>query len=884
MGKYCWKALIMFMLISHITACSFLGITLDPASEADQVQIGTGTVLVSLNQPGNEAPVGPRTLWPDWDSAGNGIDDYRVVLSKAGETDRETIIPDAGGTAAFSDVPAGTWTATAYGRREESPGVFLDIARGSVGVPVDAGKSVTAQVTLAYLQESSGAYTLRVEWPSAEPVDALLYRTSLSGSFIELSSFLPQEDGSQAFVLMEGSAVVSGDLPLFIRLLRTNGTSANRGELLKIFDHQTVSETIAFASSDFTIDLIAPVISEPAITVTNIAETSADISWTAASDNFTATPELMYRLVIASSTTELDTLDEAKAITGAGIIMDWSTVLPSGISGLTADTGYACAVLVRDLAENMALYTPVAFTTTASAPVPAAPESFSATADSDTQITLSWDASGVTTETGFEIQRDTQADFNGEPWDFTAAADAESYVDSDTLAASTDYYYRIRSVNAAGESGWVVLPGDSPVTTLPYPDLYDEPDSWDAIVSDLATYLDGGTELSGFDGLYVADYDEDWYRFTVPDDGSDYQYTIQTKAYGGSSVDTVLEVYASDQLGPPLGSVVAADDNSGESGIFSLIGPGALYTAAGGTLTKGNTYYIRVTANSGAAGKYTLSFVEETPTTDAYEVISGGLRDDEFNDSGSVAYRNLNYIHSVGQVPIEDYVQVSRELTPEDYDYVVFEADPYQTYQIWCGWDPYSDPPPDFNLYYYDYYDGGSLTFIENDEDSDGYIWEHEWTVTDWASDMYYFVVEVYSYGEDTGAYTLMVSDMGAAVPDDPNESNDNPDEATGYGSEFSPTILSSSTDYDVFLLGTYSQDTVLHIEISNNGSESIDASLYDYAYWESGSGYSESYWFPSGTETWEFTVPAELDGDPVYLELSLSGDTPIEYVLTVTE
>lgn len=106
-----------------------------------------------------------------------------------------------------------------------------------------------------------------------------------------------------------------------------------------------------------------------AIVVSNLLQTSLTLSWGDASDDVTPTADLMYKAVMATSTSDIDTIDEANAITGTGLILDWSTnTLTTNVSSLTENMSYVFAVLVRDDANQMALYTPISVTTPATPP------------------------------------------------------------------------------------------------------------------------------------------------------------------------------------------------------------------------------------------------------------------------------------------------------------------------------------------------------------------------------------------------------------------------------------------------------------------------------------------------------------------------------------
>jgi titin len=83
--------------------------------------------------------------------------------------------------------------------------------------------------------------------------------------------------------------------------------------------------------------------------------------------------------------------------------------------------------------------------------VPAAPTSPGATANSSSQITVTWgDASN--NETGFRIQRSTTSNF-ASVTEFTVGAGVTSFVNTG-LTANTTYYYRVQSYNGTGPSAY----------------------------------------------------------------------------------------------------------------------------------------------------------------------------------------------------------------------------------------------------------------------------------------------------------------------------------------------------------------------------------------------------------------------------------------------
>ena len=85
--------------------------------------------------------------------------------------------------------------------------------------------------------------------------------------------------------------------------------------------------------------------------------------------------------------------------------------------------------------------------------LPAAPSNLVATAVSSTQINLTW-TDNATNETGFTIQRATNAAFtNGLNTITLNAANQTVYINTGRQP-NTTYYYRVRAFNAVGPSAW----------------------------------------------------------------------------------------------------------------------------------------------------------------------------------------------------------------------------------------------------------------------------------------------------------------------------------------------------------------------------------------------------------------------------------------------
>lgn len=92
------------------------------------------------------------------------------------------------------------------------------------------------------------------------------------------------------------------------------------------------------------------------ISFTNIADTSVTVNWGAASDTITGSAALQYKVVRASSNTDIDTVSEADSATA---VTDWTNNITStSATGLTGATTYYFAIIVKDESNNKALYAP----------------------------------------------------------------------------------------------------------------------------------------------------------------------------------------------------------------------------------------------------------------------------------------------------------------------------------------------------------------------------------------------------------------------------------------------------------------------------------------------------------------------------------------------
>lgn len=117
-------------------------------------------------------------------------------------------------------------------------------------------------------------------------------------------------------------------------------------------------ETIAFITTTAP-DTTAPALGAP-ITFSGVTSNGMTLQWGQATDNATLSSNLRYKVVKATSPANIDTIDEANAVAGADVVIDWTANIASAsVTGLTADTDYYFAAIVEDEAGNKSLYAPI---------------------------------------------------------------------------------------------------------------------------------------------------------------------------------------------------------------------------------------------------------------------------------------------------------------------------------------------------------------------------------------------------------------------------------------------------------------------------------------------------------------------------------------------
>ncbi|HUQ66140.1 MAG TPA: fibronectin type III domain-containing protein [Flavitalea sp.] len=259
---------------------------------------------------------------------------------------------------------------------------------------------------------------------------------------------------------------------------------------------------------------------------------------------------------------------------------------------------------------------------------PGIPSSVEASAVDYTRIKISW-ADTLSSETGFEIVRSAAVDGTYVPIG-TAPANSISFTDSG-LAASKKYFYRVRSVNANGESGF------SPkvnATTLAMPDTPAEPPQLTGEAAQNGSVLLTWSDITN-ETNYIVYRSADNITFTliatlpansnaytdaeVTGFATYYYYVIGSNNSGNGAQSNTLEIRAGNN--PPVISglqsiyVKAAStytesftvtDDAGDKTSISISNKPAFVTLSGGV--NGN-YNINVAPLSENVGEYYLTII-----------------------------------------------------------------------------------------------------------------------------------------------------------------------------------------------------------------------------------------------------------------------------------
>ena len=214
-----------------------------------------------------------------------------------------------------------------------------------------------------------------------------------------------------------------------------SGTSGNAVRMrvsMKYNGIPTACETFTYGEvEDYTVNLAASggdtqAPSAPSnLTASNITETTADLTWTASTDNIGVTGYEVFE---------------------GGVSLGTVTGTSANITGLTAATSYSFTVRAFDAAGNNSAFSNTENITTSAGgdtQAPTVPSSLAASNITDTTVDLSWNASsdnvGVT---GYEVFMDGSS----------LGTVAGTSANITGLTAATSYSFNVRAFDAAGNN------------------------------------------------------------------------------------------------------------------------------------------------------------------------------------------------------------------------------------------------------------------------------------------------------------------------------------------------------------------------------------------------------------------------------------------------
>ncbi len=334
--------------------------------------------------------------WTDNATNESGYEIERSTTSGSGYT---LINTTAANATTFTNTGLTNGSTYYYRIRSKNP-VGLSAYSPEIVVPITAPIAPTSpgaapasitQINLTWTDNSNNESAFRIE-----------RGTSATGPFSFIFNTSPN-------VVFFASAGLNPGVRYFYRIRSTNGVGSS-------------SFTTVFSAATY---LVAPT----NVVATAFSTNQINLTWTDASSNETGYQ--IERSLTASSGYALIATTVAHATSYSD-------------TGLTGETQYYYRVRAINAVSN-SLYSTESTATTLVAP----PTTLSAIAVSSTQIKLKWvDASLV--ETGFQIERSTTSG-TGFTLIHTTAANTTEYVDQG-LTPNTQYFYRIRSINAAGAS------------------------------------------------------------------------------------------------------------------------------------------------------------------------------------------------------------------------------------------------------------------------------------------------------------------------------------------------------------------------------------------------------------------------------------------------
>lgn len=205
---------------------------------------------------------------------------------------------------------------------------------------------------------SKNGYT--VSWTAA--TDAGTEASKLQYSLVSAAAESDLDSLAEAKAIRDSGSEVDWATAVFSKTFSGLAPSLTKAYAVLVRDE--AGNIALYPAQEVTTDAVDAPAAGTALVFSDVTESGYQVSWGAGTSPFTSQENLEYRVVTAASTAAIDTVAEASALSGASVLSDWTkNLLSYTASGLSGNTNYALAVLVRSAEGSMALYTPAIVTT-----------------------------------------------------------------------------------------------------------------------------------------------------------------------------------------------------------------------------------------------------------------------------------------------------------------------------------------------------------------------------------------------------------------------------------------------------------------------------------------------------------------------------------------
>ena len=311
---------------------------------------------------------------------------------------------------------------------------------------------------------------------------------------------------------------------------------------------------------------------------------------------------------------------------------------------LPAGATYYYRVGTRQTDGSVVYASPVTVTTAAASYATAAPTGLSATAVSNYQINLSWNA--VTGATAYKIEKSTRSDFSDTNYAM-ARVTGTRYSDP-TVTPNSVWYYRVRAVGAGGDSDWAAASATAQAITGAPANLTATADegtihlAWTRPTGKIYAYEiyrgASPTSVLPYKTFAVATGSILTPEFldTGLADNTTYYYSVRGVLWSNNANPSQTQYTVQSNVAPATtlrNHLVVAANNWGAAGLtLKLAGDGRLHVYRTGTITDavpsstaGEVVDVRITGRDGAADELTIDFSGGDPLTIGGVVYDAGI-------------------------------------------------------------------------------------------------------------------------------------------------------------------------------------------------------------------------------------------------------------------